>query len=131
MLLHTTPHLWNAGLTNVQTFSKQFFLFFKKKGLKAQLWGYQFYKPSSSPESIDGQMGQARWAGPRTARKSPALERPGTKGVVPRAGPARWSDRAWAAPSARWPGTGHDTIFGPARCQPVKITPLRIKSTKP
>jgi hypothetical protein len=31
MLLHTTPHLWNAGLTNVQTFSKQFFLFFKKK----------------------------------------------------------------------------------------------------
>jgi hypothetical protein len=76
-------------------------------------------------------MGQARWACPRTARKSPALERPGTKGVVHRAGPARWSDRAWAAPSARWPGMGHDTIFGPARCQPVKIIPLRIKSTNP
>jgi hypothetical protein len=57
-------------------------------------------------------MGQARWAGTETARKSPALERPSTKAIVPRAGTARWSDRAWAAFSARWPGTGHDTISG-------------------
>jgi hypothetical protein len=51
-------------------------------------------------------MGQAQWAGPRTARKSTAQERPGTEGSVPRAGPARLSGRAWAASSARRPNTG-------------------------
>jgi hypothetical protein len=50
---------------------------------------------------LDGQMGKARWAGTGTARKSPALARHDTKGIVPRAGPARWSDRAWAATLAR------------------------------
>jgi hypothetical protein len=49
-------------------------------------------------ESIDVQMGQARWAGTGTALKSTDLTRHGTKGIVPRAGPTRWSDRAWAAP---------------------------------
>jgi hypothetical protein len=52
------------------------------------------------------QMGQARWAGTRTAQKSPALARHGTEGFVPRAGPARLSGRAWAAISARRPNTG-------------------------
>jgi hypothetical protein len=51
-------------------------------------------------------MGQAWWAGTGTARKSPARARPDTEGVVPRASPARWSDRAWAATLARQPGTG-------------------------
>jgi hypothetical protein len=60
--------------------------------------------------TIDVQMGQARWAGTETARKSPALEQPSKKVIVPRAGTARWSDRAWAAFSAQWPGTGHGTI---------------------
>jgi hypothetical protein len=49
------------------------------------------------------QMGQARWAGTRTVRKSPALARHDTEGFVPRAGPARLSGRAWAATSARRP----------------------------
>jgi hypothetical protein len=57
-------------------------------------------------------MGQTRWAGMGTALKSPALTRHDTKGIVPRTGPARWSDRAWAAPSARWPDTSPTRILG-------------------
>jgi hypothetical protein len=55
---------------------------------------------------IDFQMGQARWASTETARKSPARARNGKEAIVLRAGPGRASDRAWAASSARQPGTG-------------------------
>jgi hypothetical protein len=51
-------------------------------------------------------MGQAQWAGTGTTRKNTTRTRPSTGGIVPWASPARRSGRAWAASSARWPGTG-------------------------
>jgi hypothetical protein len=51
---------------------------------------------------IDFQMGQARWAGPKSTTRA----RPGTESILPRAGPARLSDRVWAATSAQQPSTG-------------------------
>jgi hypothetical protein len=73
--------------------------------------------------TIDG-LGQARWAGTETTRRSTALERPGTEGFVPRAGPARLSGCAWSATSARrsntstvrnWVGPIAARYFWPAK----------------
>jgi hypothetical protein len=80
--------------------------------------------PKFQLSGIDGQMGQARWAGTETARKSTALERPGTEGSC--LGPARHDCRAVPGPPPRHGGpTRARHEIGPARCQPVNFGLLR------
>jgi hypothetical protein len=76
----------------------------------------------------------ARWASPRTARKSTARERPDTEAFVPRAGPTRLSGRAWAATSARRPNTGTTRFLGQpdaARWPVSRPTILHINKKNP
>jgi hypothetical protein len=65
--------------------------------------------PGYATGYIGGQMGQARWAGTGTARKSTTLARPGPT-VVPCLG-------LYVGPQCRH---GHGTIYGPARKRPSK-----------
>jgi hypothetical protein len=76
--------------------------------------------------TIDVQMGQARWAGTGTARKSTTRTRPSTEGIVPWASPARRSGRAWAASSARWPDTCNGPKMPPARRGPLSHSYIHI-----